>query len=29
VRTGAEREEIAGARRLFVSVQQALFDTRD
>jgi excisionase family DNA binding protein len=29
VRTGAEREEIAGTRRLFASMQQALLDTRD
>jgi excisionase family DNA binding protein len=28
VRTGAEREEIAGTRRLFTSMQQALLDTR-
>ena len=29
VRTGAEREEIAGTRRLFASLQQALLDARD
>jgi excisionase family DNA binding protein len=29
LRTGAEREEIAGTRRLFASMQQALLDTRD
>jgi excisionase family DNA binding protein len=29
VRTGAEREEIAGARRLFASLQQALLEARD
>ena len=29
VRTGAEREEIAGGRRLFASLQQALLDARD
>jgi excisionase family DNA binding protein len=28
VRTGSEREEIAGTRRLFASMQQALLDTR-
>jgi hypothetical protein len=29
VRMGAEREEIAAARRLFASLQQALLETRD
>jgi excisionase family DNA binding protein len=29
VRTGAEREEIAGTRRLFASLQQALLEARD
>ena len=29
VRTGAEREEVAGARRLFASLQQALLEARD
>jgi excisionase family DNA binding protein len=29
VRTGAEHEEIAGARRLFASLQQALLEARD
>jgi excisionase family DNA binding protein len=29
VRTAAEREEIAGARRLFASLQQALLEARD
>jgi excisionase family DNA binding protein len=29
VRTGAEREEVAGTRRLFASLQQALLEARD
>ena len=29
VRTGAEREEIAGARRLFAALQQGLLEARD
>jgi excisionase family DNA binding protein len=29
VRTGADREEIAGTRRLFASLQQSLLETRD
>jgi excisionase family DNA binding protein len=29
VRTGAEREEIAGSRRLFAALQQGLLETRD
>ena len=29
VRTGAEREEIAGTRRLFAALQQGLLETRD
>ena len=29
VRTGADREEIAGTRRLFASLQQALLEARD
>ena len=29
VRTGAEREEIAGTRRLFAALQQALLEARD
>ena len=29
VRTGAEREEIAGTRRLFAALQQALLEARE